>query len=85
MKKALPVLLVSLLLTLSVACGKPTSTTPLPTLTPAETTASSMVAFTDPALEAMVRGVMGKPSGNITVAEAKTVTNLNLSFADWQK
>ncbi len=71
MKKALPVLLVSLLLTLSVACGKPT--------------ASSMVAFTDPALEAMVRGVMGKPSGNITVAEAKTVTNLNLSFADWQK
>ena len=85
MKKALPVLLVSLLLTLSVACGKPTSTTPLPTLTPAETTASSMVAFTDPALEAMVRGVMGKPSGNITVAEAKTVTNLNLSFAEWQK
>jgi hypothetical protein len=28
---------------------------------------------------------MGKPSGDITVAEAKTVTSLNLAFAEWQK
>lgn len=85
MKKALPVLLASLLLSLSVACGKPTSTTPLPTLTPAETAASSMVTFADPALESMVREAIGKPSVDITVTEAKTVTSLNLAFAEWQK
>ncbi len=28
---------------------------------------------------------MGKPSGDITVAEAKTVTNLNLAYKEWQK
>lgn len=44
--------------------------------------ASDVVTFSDPTLEAMVRGSMGKPKGNITMAEAETVTRLNLSV-DW--
>lgn len=35
--------------------------------------------FTDPVLEAMVRGTMGKPEGDITVLEAQAVTRMNLS------
>jgi outer membrane protein assembly factor BamB len=85
MKKILSALLALLLLTTLVACGAPTSTTQLPTLTPAETAMTSIVAFSDPALESMVRTAMGKPSGDITVAEAKTVASLNLAFAEWQK
>ena len=85
MKKGPSVLLALLLLTSLVACGAPTSITQLPTLTPTETAAASIVTFADSALESMVRTAMGKPSGDITVAEAKTVTNLNLAFAEWQK
>ena len=85
MKKALSALLALLLLTSLAACGAPTSTTPLPTPTQTETAPASVVAFADPSLEAIVRGAMGKPSGDITVAEAKEVTSLNLAFAEWQK
>ena len=85
MKKFLPALLALLLLTTLVACGAPTSTTHLPTLTPAETAMTSIVTFSDPTLESMVRTAMGKPTGDITVAEAKTVTSLNLAYAEWQK
>ena len=85
MKKILPALLALLLLTSSVACGTPTSTTQLPTLTRSETATTGIVTFSDPALEEMVSSAMGKPSGDITVAEAKTVTSLNLAFAEWQK
>lgn len=84
MKKVLPALL-ALLLTSSVACGMPTSTSQLPTLTPAETATTGIVTFADSALEAMVRSIMGKPNGDITVAEAQTVTILNLAFTEWQK
>ncbi|MFA7135232.1 MAG: leucine-rich repeat domain-containing protein [Bacteroidales bacterium] len=85
MKKALPVFLALLLLASLVACGTPTSTTPLPTPTQTETATTRVVAFADPALEVIVRGAMGKPSGDITLAEAKTVTSLNLAYAEWQK
>ena len=85
MKKILSALLALLLLTSMVACDAPTSTTQLPTPTPRETATTSIVTFADPVLEAIVRGAMGKPSGDITVAEAKTVTSLNLAFAEWQK
>lgn len=39
----------------------------------------AVVEFADPVLEAMIRGVMGKQEGDITVAEAEAVTRLNLS------
>lgn len=84
MKKTLPALL-ALLLTSLVACGTPTSTTPLPTPTQAETATASVVTFADPTLEVIVRGTINKPGGDITVAEAKTVTSLNLAYAEWQK
>ena len=34
------------------------------------TSMSGIVTFADPVLEAMVRGSMGKPEGDITLAEA---------------
>lgn len=46
---------------------------------------TSVVTIADPTLEVIVRGAMGKPSGDITVAEAKTVTRLNLAYEEWQK
>jgi hypothetical protein len=89
MKKALSALLALLFLTSLVACGRPTSTTtlptPLPTPTQTETATTSVVTFADPTLEVIVRGAMGKPSGDITVTEAKAVTSLDLAFAEWQK
>ena len=85
MKKILSALLALLLLTSMVACGAPTSTTQSPTSTHTETATTSIVTFADPALEAIVRGAMGKSSGDITVAEAKAVTSLSLAFAEWQK
>ena len=42
--------------------------------------APEVVTFADPTLEAMVRGSMGRPEGDITAAEAEAVTELNLSF-----
>ena len=49
--------------------------------TPEET---DIVVFADPLLESMVREAMGKPEGDITAAEAETVTELNLSV-DYQQ
>jgi len=88
--------LLAVLLTLSlVACSTPVVTTtpsvptaavPAATMTPAisVTALPAVVTFTDPLLEEMVRGAMGKPEGDITVAEAATVTQLNLSN-EWQR
>jgi internalin A len=41
-----------------------------------------VITFTDPVLEAMIRKVMGKPDGGITVAEAKTVTVMDFSMEE---
>ena len=84
MKKILPALLALLMLTSLVACDAPAST-PLPTPTQTEMATTSVVTIADPTLEVIVRGAMGKPSGDITVAEAKTVTSLNLAYEEWQK
>ena len=85
MKKALLALLALLLLASIVACGTQTSTEQLPTPTQTEAATTNVVAFADPALEAIVRDAMGKPNGDITVAEAKAVASLNLAYAEWQK
>lgn len=44
----------------------------------------AVVKFADPVLEAMVRGTMGKLEGDITMAEAESLTRLNLSN-EWQR
>jgi hypothetical protein len=60
------------------ACGTPATETP----TEASDSAQEMpdaVVFADPVLEARVREAMGKPEGDITIAEAETVTELKLN------
>ncbi len=87
MKRALFVLLTTLLAMGIAACGAPAATSPAST--PSAATAPSaaapeIVTFADPVLEAMVRGSMGKTEGNITAEEAESVTRLNLSN-EWQR
>ena len=80
MKSLLRIMLtISLALSLT-ACGAPAATAPSPT----PSAASDTVTFSDPVLEAMVRGSMGRPEGDITVSEAEAVTRLNLSI-EWQR
>jgi hypothetical protein len=91
MKKTLFILLALLLALGLAACGAPAATeTPLPevsesTLTetpepPAEPTPEPVVVFTDAVLEELVRKAMDKPEGNISLAEAETVTMLDLQM-----
>ena len=55
----------------------PTATTPAPTAaTPAP---NDVIVFDDDALETYVRAAIGKPEGDITVADAQAVTELELS------
>lgn len=77
--------IIVLLISFLTACTAPVGVSPA-SATPAKTepTAPVAIVFTDPALEAMVRGSMGKPTGDITVAEAESVTQLNLSN-EWQR
>jgi len=49
------------------------------TSSPVETSAPGVVTFADPLLEAMIRGAMGKPEGEITLAEAQGVTRMDLT------
>ncbi len=44
-----------------------------------ETSMSDIVTFADPVLEAMIRSAMGKPEGEITLAEAQGVTRMDLT------
>jgi len=86
MEKTLFVLLALLLALGLAACGAPVSTeTPSPEVSEStsvktpEPTPESAIVFTDAALEAKVREAMGKPEGDITVAEAEAVVKLDLS------
>ncbi|MCC6148595.1 MAG: leucine-rich repeat domain-containing protein [Anaerolineaceae bacterium] len=76
MKKTFGILLTALLVIGLGACNTPDATS-----TPSfvATSVPASVKFTDPVLEEMVRGAMGKLEGDITVAEAEAVTRLNLS------
>ncbi len=80
MKSLLRIMLTIWLALSLTACGAPTATAPSPTTSAALDT----VTFSDPVLEAMVRGSIGKPQGDITVAEAESVIRLNLSN-EWQR
>ncbi len=88
MKKLLFTLLAILLAIGMAACSAPAAqqtpaappaaaTTEVPT--PEPTPEPAVVVFTDAALEAKVREAMGKPEGDITLAEAKAVLKLDLS------
>ena len=81
-------ILITVLLTITLAaCSTPAVTTTssnpavevTTTSTPVETSAPVVVTFADPALEAMIRGAMGKTEGDITLAEAQAVTRMNFS------
>ncbi len=52
--------------------------------TPSPARIHGPVVFADPVLETMVRGTMGKPEGDISISEAETVIELNLSFQSRQ-
>ena len=61
---------------------EPTLVGHLPEFTQEISIAESVV-FSDPVLETMIRGAMGKPEGGITTADAKALTRLDLSN-EWQ-
>lgn len=84
MKKILCVSLAAMLALGLLGCGTPAATEAPTSALAAEPTAESVVVFADPVLEAMVRAAMGKPEGDITVAEAEAVKELKLGI-DWQQ
>ena len=83
MKHSLLICFVVLAALCFVACAAPAAT-PTPTLE-ATPTPPQNVTFTDPVLEKLVRAAMSKPEGEITIAEAKAVTELvmNMDGNDW--
>ncbi|NLI52877.1 MAG: leucine-rich repeat domain-containing protein [Clostridiales bacterium] len=81
MKRMLFVFLAILLALTFAACGAPAA---VPTPSPSDTEAPAAVAFSDPVLEELVRKAMNKPEGDISVAEAEAVTELNLGI-EWQQ
>jgi len=76
MKKSLYVLLTALMTIGLVACGAPTATT-TPSIVATEIPA--VVEFADPVLEAMIRSAIGQPEGDISLAQARAVTRLDLN------
>jgi Leucine-rich repeat (LRR) protein len=93
----LVVLLIAALASFSIACGKQETveqqiqvseeqleeTTATVQVTEAETTAEAeLVVFNDSVLEERVRAAMNKPEGDITVAEAEAVKELDLANKD---
>ena len=73
MKKT-PIILLTLLLSLVLAaCGAPSAAAPSSTQPP------DAVKFADPVLEAMIRGTLGLPEGDIPLAQAQAVTRLDLA------
>jgi hypothetical protein len=90
MKRIIFILLTAFLAISIAACDPPAPTPAAPTpaaLSPQPSSPSAaleIVTFADPVLEAMVRGSMGKPTGDITAAEAESVTRLSLGN-EWQR
>ncbi len=87
LKKTLYTILFIWLIISLAACSIPSEVAP-PTIQVEEVTPTSAlvtpevpvnISFSDPILEALVRGTMGKTEGEITLAEAQAVTRMNLS------
>ena len=82
MKKIFSILLAVVMVCALAACSQPTSGPASPDPTP-PSEPDKTVVFADPLLEKMVRAAMNKPEGDITLAEAEAVTELQLGI-DWQ-
>lgn len=80
MKKVLCLMMTAALAAALLACGG-TEASPADTATTESEAAEAadVVVFADPVLEARIREAMDKPDGDITVAEAEAVTELDLS------
>ncbi len=84
MRKIFCCLTAAVLLLGAVGCAAPTSAeepeaTPQETSAAAESSPEGAILFDDAALEGYVREAIGKPTGEITVADARLVTELELS------
>ena len=84
MKRVLCLMMAAIMAVALAACGAPAANDASTPASIAEPTPESVVVFTDPVLEAMVRTAMNKPEGDITPAEAETVTELKLNI-EWQQ
>ncbi len=88
MRRTFELILSAALMLGLAACSAPTAVeTPVPTAThtAAPTPVPSVepvVDFTDDALEGMIREAMGKPEGDITVAEAEAVERFDFKVQD---
>jgi len=83
MKKLYAILLSVVMLCAFAACSQPAPESASPDPTP-PSEPDKTVVFADPLLEEMVRTAMSKPEGDITLAEAEAVTELQLGI-DWQQ
>lgn len=85
MKKLLYVTLAIIAALGLASCGAPEAVkSPSPEVSVSPVVTPEAVVFADAALEMKVRKVMGKPTGDITFAEAEAVTELDLSN-EWQE
>ncbi len=84
MKKFVWLALAALLAMGMVACGAPEAAeTPSAEVSVSASIESpEVVTFTDATLEALVREAMGKPEGDITIAEAEAVESFNFRVED---
>lgn len=80
MKKTFSTFLTLFMVLSLVACGAPAAETTQSTTTEVH----EVVTFADPLLEAMIRDVIGKPEGDITMEEAEAVVELELGI-EWQQ
>ena len=84
--KPLAILFTIILASCSTPAVTTTPTIPIAAVTAATVTPPisvtalpAVVTFTDPVLEAMIRGAIGQPEGGITLAQAQAVTRLDLN------
>lgn len=84
MKRFLSLFLTLTLVFSLAACAVPASKSGTSTDPPVTSELQGTVVFADPVLEAMVRGTIGKPEGDITAVEAAAVTRLVLS-SEWEQ
>jgi len=78
MKKTLCLMMAVMVAVVLAACGNPAATE-TKTTSELEQESPGIVVFADSVLEARVREAMNKPDGDITIAEAEAVTELQLS------
>jgi len=82
MKRILAIILAGMLVLSLAACAAPgAQSAAQETAAPAaEPVAEPVVEFTDPVLEQLIRDAIGVPEGDVTVAEAEKITELDLQM-----